>query len=247
MSYITHRNTSGGAKPIGSGLFGTCSSTASTIAKVVTLADFDVLTEGVTVHVYFSYSNTASSPTLKVGSTDSKAIRFNGTNGGSWEGGSVISFTYHNGYWIQNDIGDPNTNSYGLSISGDTLSIVSNGGSSSVTLPSGTIVTSTGTVNGHSYYQETFGTTKKTYIKVTGTSAIGYEATGGYRSELKALDISGLGYTTIRNIQMTSVYEFYGASTHIYSYTASAINWYFAASVSVTSRSYEVFLEIVGE
>lgn len=132
MPYMSKRNTTGGVVPVGSNLFGTCSTAASTATKVVTLSDFNVLVEGVTIHVYFSNGNSASAPLLQVGSTTAKNVRCNGANGGVWKGGSFVSFTYYNGYWVQNDVQDGKT--YGLSLSGNTLSIVENGGSSSVTI-----------------------------------------------------------------------------------------------------------------
>ena len=81
--------------PVGSMLYGECPSTvaASTAAKTVTMAAFDVLSTGVTVHVKFVNGNTAGSPTLKVGSTDAKSIT-NPNGQLTWATNSVLSFTY---------------------------------------------------------------------------------------------------------------------------------------------------------
>lgn len=98
MAYITKKQTDNGIKPIGSNLFGTCSTSSGTAQKVVSMPDFDVLVEGVTIHVYFSNANEASDPTLKVGSTEAKPIS------GGWDASGVYSFTYYNGSWHQNDI-----------------------------------------------------------------------------------------------------------------------------------------------
>lgn len=103
MAYITKKTTQDGVKPIGSNLFGTCSTASGTSAKVVALADFNVLVEGVTVHVYFTEKNEASNPTLKVGSASAKPISCNGANDGKWDADSVVSFTYYNDSWHQND------------------------------------------------------------------------------------------------------------------------------------------------
>lgn len=97
--YASKVNTQNGIVPIGSNLFGTCASSASATTKIVTLADFDVLVEGVTIHVYFTNGNTASAFSLKVGSTNAVSAE------GSWDAGEVASFTYHNSRWIQNDQG----------------------------------------------------------------------------------------------------------------------------------------------
>lgn len=103
MAYITKKTTVNGVKPIGSNLFGTCSTASDAVQKVVAMADFDVLVSGVTIHVYFANENTASNPTLKVGSTSAVAILCNGATEGNWEDGAVISFTYNGTNWIQND------------------------------------------------------------------------------------------------------------------------------------------------
>lgn len=133
MPYMSKRNTtSDGVVPIGSNLFGTCTTAGSTGAKVVTMPAFNVLVEGVTIHVYFQNGNTSALPTLQVGSTAARPVICNGTQGGTWKSGSFVSFTYYGGEWVQNDVQDGKT--YGLSVSGNTLSIVENGGSSSVTL-----------------------------------------------------------------------------------------------------------------
>lgn len=98
MAYITKKTTTSGVKPIGSNLFGSCSTASGTAQKNVTMADFDVLVEGVTIHVYFENGNEADNPTLKVGSTQAKPIV------GGWDKSGVYSFTYYSGSWYQNDI-----------------------------------------------------------------------------------------------------------------------------------------------
>lgn len=103
MAYATKKQTVNGIKPLGSNLYGTCSTGGSTAGKTVTMPDFDVLVEGVTIHVQFTNKNTASSPTLAVGSTSAVAIKRNGSLSGAWEDGSVISFTYDGTNWVQND------------------------------------------------------------------------------------------------------------------------------------------------
>ena len=60
MAYIGKiTDTSSVTGLIGSTLFGTCATAAGTAAKVGTLADFDALIHGVTVHLKMTYSNTA--------------------------------------------------------------------------------------------------------------------------------------------------------------------------------------------
>ena len=85
--------------------YGTCSTAASTAAKVVSLPDYDELIEGSTVHVKFVNSNTATNPTLTVGSTAAKPIYIYGTTYAgktedtSWPANSIVSFTYDGTAW----------------------------------------------------------------------------------------------------------------------------------------------------
>lgn len=96
---------------IGSTFFATCSTTAATAAKVAlpstgSASDFtdNELTTGLTVHVFFTYANTATSPTLQVGNSTAKGIKRNGqTTLQPWEAGSVISFTYDGTNWVVNE------------------------------------------------------------------------------------------------------------------------------------------------
>ena len=117
MSYIGNvKVDNNDAIPVGSTLYGTCSTAAGDQVKEVTLANFDYLLEGVTVKVKFDNTNTHTSPTLKVGSTTAKSIRRYGTTapgnttGKSWYAGEVVSFTYATvsgtGYWFMNDTRD---------------------------------------------------------------------------------------------------------------------------------------------
>lgn len=101
MGYVgTITDTTGAKHPVGSTLYGTCSTAAATAAKVVTLPDFDYLAQGVTVHVKFTYSPTAFT-SLKVGSTTAKSV----TGLGAIPAGGVRSFTYDGTNWVMNDDG----------------------------------------------------------------------------------------------------------------------------------------------
>ena len=68
MGYIGEVNIDGTKHKVGSTLYGTCATEATTVAKVVTCSDFTELYTGVTIHVKFTYSNTAASPTLNINS-----------------------------------------------------------------------------------------------------------------------------------------------------------------------------------
>ena len=109
MAYIGKVNVDGSTQLVGSTLYGTCSTAANVAAKVVTCADFNELITGVTIHVKFSYPNTATNPTLNVNNTGAKTIsRYADTPPGttpetSWKSVSVVSFTYGENKWIMND------------------------------------------------------------------------------------------------------------------------------------------------
>lgn len=61
--------------PVGSSLYGTCSTGASTQTKEVVLSAFDDFLTGITIYVKFTNANTAASPKLQVGSTTAKFIK----------------------------------------------------------------------------------------------------------------------------------------------------------------------------
>ena len=91
-----------------------CSTAASTAAKVANLHNSDSntfnLLDGITIHVLFQHSNTASNPTLDVNGTGAKDILLRmpssgntavGTTvAGSWAAGDVVTLTYTGSAWI---------------------------------------------------------------------------------------------------------------------------------------------------
>ncbi len=126
MAYIGKvTDTAGTTHLVGSMLYGTCSTAAATAAKVVTLSDFSKLETGVTIHVKFTYSNTASNATLNVNSTGAKNLcsygttRVGTTESTSWKAGAVVSFTYDGTSWVMNDY-IPDTNSDTKNTAGST-------------------------------------------------------------------------------------------------------------------------------
>lgn len=82
--------------------YGTCDTAAATAAKVVALDGF-VLTVGARIAVRFTYTNTASSPTLNVNGTGAIAITKYGTTALStymWYPNAVVEFVYDGTDWI---------------------------------------------------------------------------------------------------------------------------------------------------
>lgn len=104
MSYI--KSINGTAIVVGSGAYyGTCSTSYSTSAKVVTSESFQTLTTGTVVTVRFSnYNNVSGALTLNVNSTGAKTISVGGvatssTNQLLWGAGATITFVYDGTYW----------------------------------------------------------------------------------------------------------------------------------------------------
>lgn len=88
--------------------YGECSTAGSTAAKTVTVANLLSLKAGVTIHVKFTNTNTATSPTLNVNSLGAKAISQNGavaagtTEATSWKNNAVVTLTYDGTRWLIN-------------------------------------------------------------------------------------------------------------------------------------------------
>lgn len=116
---------------------------------------------GTTVHIYFTYSNTAASPTLNVNSTGALPIYKYGTTvpgktaATSWAAGAIVSFTYNTtarsaGCWTMNDHiddTDSNTNTWrGVSVNGTAL-LGTGTNTGSVNFKSGTNTTVSGSGN----------------------------------------------------------------------------------------------------
>ena len=91
-------NIGGNDYLIASTAYATCSTAASTAAKVATIQDsapFTLIT-GVTIYVKFTYANTEWSTTLNVNGTGDISI----TNINNWSANSVIPFTYDGTSWV---------------------------------------------------------------------------------------------------------------------------------------------------
>lgn len=85
--------------------YGTCSTAAATVAKLVTLSGFELYT-GAQVSVKFTNANTATNPTLNVNSTGAKNIRVNNANITStyyWSANNTVTFVYDGTYWVMAD------------------------------------------------------------------------------------------------------------------------------------------------
>lgn len=100
---------------VNAGNYGVCSTAAGTQTKEVEIPGLVVVT-GVTIHVCFTYSNTASKPKLSVnGSTAESIVQYGTTAIGTsntttgWLAGSVVSLTYNGTYWVRDQGYNTNT------------------------------------------------------------------------------------------------------------------------------------------
>lgn len=81
-------------------LYATCDTAAGTAAKVASLAAGTLfLKAGATVAVKFTYANTASSPTLNIAGTGTKAMYIQGVRDVYWADGATVTFTYDGINW----------------------------------------------------------------------------------------------------------------------------------------------------
>lgn len=104
----------GGSKNI---WYATCSTAASTSAKVVatTSSDFE-LTTGNMLRVLFTYANSASAPTLTVDSKTAKSVRVVRETSGAqyhWQAGETVDFVYDGTYFLMVDRAPATTTYYG--------------------------------------------------------------------------------------------------------------------------------------
>jgi hypothetical protein len=96
--------------------FGTCSTSSSTVAKVVSCSGF-TLKKGAAILVKFTYTNTASSPTLNVNSTGAATITtFGSSVVGSyyWKPNQTVLFVYDGTYWVAVTLSVATTTYYGI-------------------------------------------------------------------------------------------------------------------------------------
>ena len=81
-------------------LYATCDTASGTVAKVASLAAGTLsLKAGATVAVKFTYANTASSPTLNIAGTGTKAMYIQGVRDVYWTDGATVTFTYDGINW----------------------------------------------------------------------------------------------------------------------------------------------------
>ena len=103
ISKITDSNNNTGY--FASQSYFTSTSTASSSSKVATSPNNATFSDtsleaGISVHIHFTYANTASSYTLQVGTSTAKSVSLVSP----WEANSIVTFTYDGTNWVQNDV-----------------------------------------------------------------------------------------------------------------------------------------------
>ena len=134
IKMIEQVNVGGNVYNIGSTAYAVCDTAANESAKVINTITGLALVEGLTIHVKFTYANTASNPTLTITGGDSAAntpiniVQYGTTNAGGtaettgWNAGAVVSLTYDGSNWVKNSGFNTNSqSSYGNITTGGAL------------------------------------------------------------------------------------------------------------------------------
>lgn len=117
MAYVGEVKVGDVTGKIGSTLYGTCSTGANTPTKQVSIAGLDTVTTGLTIHVKFTNTNTATRAYLRIpsaGNTEYPIYRYGITPAAmnpklSWNPGAVVSLTFTGNAWVMNDFQDNTT------------------------------------------------------------------------------------------------------------------------------------------
>lgn len=168
--------------------FGTCSTAEATQAKVVTCSGFKLKT-GARIAVQFTYSNTASQPTLNVNGTGAKYIcGLDGTSvvSGIWRAKETVDFVYDGSWWIAIGCLYATTSSYGIA-----------------KLSSSVSSTSTSLAATPSAVKQAYDRNSWTSISLTNALAVGYGGTGA-KNAASARTNLGISATSLYNGTLTS-------------------------------------------
>ena len=124
MADIIYKINNGSDYHLASSAYCTCTTAASTAAKAANLQGSSsntfnggTIPTGITIYVKFTYSNTASNPTLNVNNSGAKYIKRYGTTAvgtsvsTSWRAGAIVAFTYDGTNWVMNTGIDDNSDS----------------------------------------------------------------------------------------------------------------------------------------
>ena len=168
--------------------YGTCATAAATVEKVVTCSGFTLKT-GSRIAVQFTYTNSASQPTMNVNSTGAKYIcSIHGTsvNTGIWRANEVVDFVYNGTYWIALGVTVANTSNYGL-----------------VKLSTSTSSTSTSLAATASAVKAAYDRSSWSSISLDTALALAYGGTGATTAAGARTNL-GIGVTSLYSGQLSS-------------------------------------------
>ena len=172
-----------GIANIASTAYGVCSTAANTAAKVLDMAGFTLIT-GITIHVRFTYGNSAVAPTLNVNATGAKPIVLysniaagtdNETSG--WQEDAIVSLTYDGTSWVRNSGYNTNDQVYQTSVNanGDFYILLKNNSNTTNEM-------------GEVHYNTNLSINPSTGI----LSATGFSGSGAGLTDIPATAITGL-------------------------------------------------------
>lgn len=105
--YGLNNGVTGIREAVNDGNYGICITAGNVQTKEVSIPGLVVQT-GVTIHVYFTYTNNATDPKLSVNKTPGKYMVLYGTtkfgtatDTNGWRAGAVVSLTYDGTYWVR--------------------------------------------------------------------------------------------------------------------------------------------------
>ena len=176
--------------------YGTCTTAASTAAKVVTCSGFTLKT-GAAILVYFSYTNTAATPTLNVNGTgEYNLTAYSSTSPPTyyWRAGQPVLFVFSGSYWIALIPPYATTTYYGVTKLTSSLS------STSTTLAATAYAV-----------KQAYDRSSWTSISLTNALAIAYGGTGATTAAAARTNL-GISVTSLYDGSLTT-----GSTTFSYS------------------------------
>lgn len=257
---IAKINAGGVSYGIASTAYAYCKTAANEAAKAAVLessiADggleipFTLIT-GTTIHIKFQNSNTASSPTLKVGTAAAKPIvRYGTTAAGttavtSWTAGAVISFTYDGTSWIMNGFVENTDTHYTTHLyvgDGTAADKATTNGNTKITVTDNTTVRNSAVIKGTAPLSVVSDASKNITISASNatTSAAGLMSASD-KTFLNSLSSSPLFKTAIVEIASGSTSVTVPSTAQIHSYIARQSGSEVIVDSTVNSSNATVF------
>lgn len=210
--------------------FGTCSTSSATVAKVVTCSDF-TLNKGAAILVKFTYTNTASSPTLNVNGTGAVAmVTFGASVMGAyyWKPAQTVLFVYDGTYWVAVTLSPATTTYYGITKLSSSISSTS------------TVLAATASAVKTAYDRSSWDT-----ITLTNALAVAYGGTGATTAAAARTNL-GITVTSLYSGTLTTgsttfplSYNFFVIIGQPTSASARAATIIPASQITTTETSYQ--------